>query len=63
MRLSDDALEVAETAAAALGITRDFYLDELLRKERGELGSDGRPKWWVKPLPRDRKELPLKTST
>jgi hypothetical protein len=62
MRLSDDALEVAETAAAALGITRDFYLDELLRKERGELGPDGRPKWWVKPLPRDQKEMSLTRS-
>ena len=62
MRLSPDALQVAETAAEALGITRDYFLDELLRHQRQHLDQNGRPTWWTKPLPRDQEELPLKSA-
>ncbi|HEY6793470.1 MAG TPA: hypothetical protein VI248_02175 [Kineosporiaceae bacterium] len=62
MRVCDEALAVAETAAAALGITRDFYLEELLLQERGRLDENGRPTWWTKPLPQDQEVLPLTQS-
>jgi hypothetical protein len=62
MRLSEEALAVAERAAEALGITRDYFLDELLRHEAERLDQDGRPTWWKKSVPRDQKELPLKSA-
>jgi hypothetical protein len=62
MRVCDEALDVAEAAAAALGITRDYYLEELLLQERSRMDENGRPTWWTKPLPHDQEELPLSES-
>jgi hypothetical protein len=62
MRVCDEALDVAEAAAAALGITRDYYLEELLLQERSRMDANGRPTWWTKPLPHDQEELPLSES-
>jgi hypothetical protein len=61
-RLSDEALVVAERAAEALGITREYFLEELLLKEGQMLPETGRPEWWSKPLPKDQEVLPLKSA-
>jgi len=62
VRLAPQSLEVAETAAAALGVSRDAYLDHLLARERERLDERGRPVWWTGPVPRDQEELPLKSA-
>lgn len=36
------------------------YVEALLLHE--ELGSDGRPVWWTRPVPTDQEELPLKSA-
>jgi hypothetical protein len=59
LRLSDEALAVAERAAAALGVTRDYFLDELLLQEGKSLPESGRPDWWTKPTSRNQEVLPL----
>ena len=51
VRLLPDAWRKAETAAEALGISRDAYLDALLLRE--ELDERGRPVWWTEPVSRD----------
>jgi len=61
-RLCDEALAVANRAAEALGVTRDYFLTELLLKEGQSLPEDGRPTWWTKPIPRGQEELPLKSA-
>jgi hypothetical protein len=60
VRLIPEAWQKAETAAAALGVSRDAYLDALLMRE--QLDERGRPVWWTDPTPRDQEELPLTKS-
>ena len=62
LSLSDDAWAVVDRAAEALGVTRDYFLDELVLKEGRSLPEHGRPDWWTKPTSKNQKELPLKTS-
>lgn len=62
LRLSDEALAVAERAAEALGVTRDYFLDELLLKEGASLPKSGRPSWWTKPTHKNQEVLPLDKS-
>ena len=60
VRLIPEAWQKAETAAAALGVSRDAYLDALLLRE--QLDERGRPLWWTDPVPQDQVELPLTQS-
>jgi len=60
VRLVPAAWKKAETAASALRISRDAYLDALLLRE--ELDEQGRPVWWADPAPTDQEELPLTRS-
>jgi hypothetical protein len=62
VRLSPTSWEVAETASAALGVSRDAYLDALLARERAQLDERGRPLWWTHTEPGDQEELPLTQS-
>lgn len=54
-------LHVAETAASALGVSRDAYLDAVLAREAESLDANGRPHWWPG---RDQyqEELPLRSA-
>ena len=62
VRLLPESYEVAETAAASLGVTRDVYLDRLLAEERARLDEHGRPTWWTEPVPGDQEVLPLQSA-
>ena len=62
VRLDPDALEVAEQAAEALGISRDAFLSRLLTRQREYLDPRGRPIWWTDPVLTDQEELPLTQS-
>jgi hypothetical protein len=59
-RVSEEAVQCAHRAAAALGVTTAEYIEALVLHD--EPGPDGRPVWWTKPAPRDREELPLTQS-
>jgi hypothetical protein len=62
VRLVAEAWEVAQTAAAALGVSRDAYLDAVLLRERDQLDEQGRPVWWTEDAPVSQEELPLKNA-
>jgi hypothetical protein len=62
VRMSDTAWSVVARASAALGVTDEYVLDELLLHLERQLDESGRPQWWDKPLPGDQKELPLTQS-
>lgn len=59
IRLQQASWEIAERAAAALGVSRDAYLDQVLAREAAALDERGRPLWWTDPVPGDQEELPL----
>ena len=59
-RVSDEAVQRAHRAAAALGVTTAEYIEALLLQD--EPGPNGRPVWWTKPAPADQEELPLTQS-
>jgi hypothetical protein len=62
VRLSDDAWDVVARASAALGITDEYVLDELLLYVGRQLDESGRPPWWTDSVPGDQKELQLKSA-
>jgi len=55
-------LQLAEKAAEALGVSRDYYLERVLAREGEHLDEHGRPRWWTDPVPTDQQELPLSQS-
>ena len=59
LRLRPESWEVAERAAAALQVSRDAFIDELLAREAERLDENGRPVWWTTPVSGDQPELPL----
>jgi hypothetical protein len=59
VRLTPPSWKVAEDAAAALGVSRDAYLDRLLAREAAHADDAGRPEWWDEPVPSDQTILPL----
>jgi hypothetical protein len=59
VRLEQTSWAVAERAAAALGVSRDAYLDQVLAREAAQLDAWDRPIWWTGTAPRDQRELPL----
>lgn len=59
VRLTPSSWDVAERAAAALQVTRDAYLDQLLANEAHRLDADDRPVWWTTPVSGDQPALPL----
>jgi hypothetical protein len=59
VRLTAPALEVAERAAAALGVSRDLYLERVIAREAARLDEHGRPEWWSDPVPTDQQVLSI----
>jgi hypothetical protein len=59
-RVIPDAAAAVDARAAALGVTNSEYIEALVLQDR--IGPDGRPAWWTRPVPRDQKELPLRSA-
>lgn len=60
VRFRPPVREKAERAASALGVSLTTYVDELVARD--QLDENGRPLWWDMPVPRDQRELPLKSA-
>lgn len=48
INLTQSSWDIAEAYAAALGISRDAYIDELIQRDAKQKAPSGRPKWWTR---------------